>query len=349
MTGGTAGCMKVASDPVAERVTATHAHYPVVDCLFVPLITNELRARLHRGGVSVVQHTVGIFEGFRGLVDRVMDLRQAVARLDGEAVVVHSFAEIEAARAENRLAIILGVQSPAAIEDDPRLVDILHEIGIRLVQLTYNERNLVADGCAEARDAGLSAFGRRVVARLNACRMVIDLAHAGERSAREAIDLSAEPVVISHSNARALCDHPRNASDDTIRALAGRGGVIGVNAFPGFVLAVSEPKPTVDDLVDHVIHIASLVGAEHVGAGFDIDEPDTPHADYLTPDGELGVGRHPFPPGFLPPWPWKYAVESVADYPRVTECLLRRGFSDEEARGIVGGNFLRVFGRIWGG
>jgi membrane dipeptidase len=334
--------------PAAMEARAIHAENVVIDGLFVPTIDQRLLGRLRQGGVTTVHHTVAIFESFRGLADRIMNLEQKLSRLDGAARVVLTAAEVRAARAESSIGIILGIQSPAPIEDDERLIPLIRRLGVRVVQLTYNERNLVADGCGETSDAGLSAFGHRVVRVLNQQRMVIDLSHAGERSTYEAINASDKPVIVSHSNARALCDHPRNLTDDVIRAVAARGGVIGVNAFPGFVLNDPDPKPTVEHLVDHVGHIANLVGSEHVGTGFDIDEPDTPHADYLTPDGELGVGRHPFPPSFLPPWPWSYAVPSVADFPRFTEALMRRGFSRGEIAGILGGNFMRVFEQVWG-
>jgi membrane dipeptidase len=319
----------------------------VIDALFVPTLTTELVDRLKRGGVTTVHHTVAIFESFRGLVDRVLDLEDALRRLHGGAAIVRSVEEIEAAHAAGRIGVVLGVQSPSVIEDDERLVGPMHALGVRVFQMTYNHRNLLADGCAEESDAGLSALGRRVVARLNKAGVLIDLSHAGERSAHETIDLSAKPIAITHSNAQALCDHPRNLSDETIRAVAARGGVIGLNAFPGFVTKDHTKVPTPDDLVDHLAHMSALVGPQHFGFGLDIDEPDTPHANYLTPDGELGVGRHPFPPGFLPPWPWHYAVPSIADYPRLVEALVRRGFSDDEVKGFIGGNFMRLFRECW--
>lgn len=329
------------------RAEAIHDREVVLDGLFVPVPNAELVARLRRGRVTTIHTTVGIFEDFRALVTRVLDYGDAVRRLGGALQVVRSVAEIEAARTAGRIGVILGIQNASPFEDDIRLADPIRDLGVRIVQLTYNHRNLVGDGCAEPSDAGLSAFGRRLVATLNAKHLLIDLSHGGERTMREAIDLSADPVVISHSNAKALCDHPRNASDDTIRAVAARGGLVGLNAFPGFVVSHGG-APTYDDLADHAVHIAGLVGAAHLGIGLDVDEPDTPKEHYHTPDGELGLGRHPFPPGFLPPWPWVYAVPSIANYIDFTECLLRRGFSDAEVAGIVGGNFLRVFRRVWG-
>jgi membrane dipeptidase len=320
----------------------------VLDGLFVPLPDKRQVERLRAGGVTTVHNTVAIFEDFRGLVARVLDLEQVIAGQGGAVRVVGSVEEIRSARAAGQIGVILGVQNATPIEDDERLVGVMRRLGIRVVELTYNHRNLVGDGCAEAGDAGLSAFGRRVVAALNRERLLIDLSHVGQRTAREAIDASSAPVVVSHSNASALCDHPRNLTDETIRAVAARGGVIGVNAFPGFLLADRDPKPTVHTLIDHMLHIAGIAGARHVGIGLDLDEADTPPEHYLTLDGQPGLGRHPFPAGFLPPWPWTYAIRSMADFSDIPEAMLQRGFAEEDVVGILGENFLRVFEDVWG-
>jgi membrane dipeptidase len=320
----------------------------VLDCLFVPMPDKRQIDRLRAGGVTTVHTTVAIFEDFRGLTGRILDLQQVIDSHGGAVRVVGSVEEIRIARAAGQIGIMLGTQNTTPIEDDPRLVGLMRRLGIRVVQLTYNDRNLVGDGCAEPTDSGLSVFGRRVVAELNKERLLIDLSHVGNRTAREAIDASSAPVIISHSNARALCDHPRNVSDETIRAVAKRRGVIGVNGFPGFLLAEPRPKPTVNTLVDHIQHIASIAGPQHVGIGLDLDETDTPPEHYLTWDGQPGLGRHPFPPGFLPPWPWTYAIQSMADFMDIPEAMLERGFSENEVVGILGENFLRVFQDVWG-
>jgi membrane dipeptidase len=320
----------------------------ILDCLFVPLPDENQVERLRAGGVTTVHTTVAIFEDFRGLVGRILDLQQVVERHGGAVRIVGSVEEILSARSAGKIGVILGTQNTTPIEDDERLVGAMRRLGIRVVQLTYNNRNLVGDGCAETGDAGLSAFGRRVVAALNEERMLIDLSHVGQRTAREAIDTSSAPVVITHSNARALCNHPRNLPDETIRAVAARGGVIGVNGFPGFLLSEPHPKPTVHTLIDHMLHIAGIAGPHHVGIGLDLDEADTPPEHYLTWDGQPGLGRHPFPQGFLPPWPWIYAIRSMADFMDIPEAMLQRGFSEDDVVGILGENFLRVFRTVWG-
>ena len=321
----------------------------VLDGLFVPMLDNKQLQRLRAGGLTTVHTTVGIFEDFRGLVGRVLNVRQAIARLGSEARIAGSVAEIREARKAGRLSVVLGVQNASPIEDDERLIGPLRELGIRIVQLTYNDRNLVGDGCAEETDAGLSSFGRRVVETLNDQRVLIDLSHVGENTAAEAIALSRHPVVVSHSNAKALRDHPRNIPDDVIRAVTARGGVIGVNAFPGFLLGGPTPAPSVSDLIDHMVHIASTAGgARHVGIGLDLDEADTPPEHYLTSDGQPGLGRHPFPPNFLPRWPWTYAIRSMSDFMDIPEQMIKRGFEEDEIIGIVGENFLRVFEEVWG-
>jgi membrane dipeptidase len=331
-----------------DRARRIQAEGIVLDALFVPVLTPALIAKLRAGGLTTVHTTVALHENFRGLAERLAPWYRVLDTHRDEVVRVSSVREIRRARAAGRIGVVFGVQNATVVEDDLRLLPAIRDLGIRIVQLTYNERNLVGDGCAEGTDAGLSDFGIALVREMNRLRLLIDLSHAGERTGREAIELSEAPVVATHSNARARCDHPRNLSDDVLKALGARGGVVGINAFPGFVSARPGVEQTVEDYLDHVVYIGDLIGRDKVGIGLDLDEADTPHEQYLTPDGEPGVGRHPFKPGFLPPWPWVYPVRSIANFPQIPEGLLARGFTDAEVAGVIGENFLRVFEQVWG-
>jgi membrane dipeptidase len=336
------------TDSVRERARRIHAGSVVLDALFVPVLTPALIAKLRAGGVTTVHTTVALHENFRGLAERLAPWYRVLDAHPGEVVRVTTVREIRRARDAGQIGVVFGVQNATVVEDDLRLLPAIRDLGIRIVQLTYNERNLVGDGCAERTDAGLSDFGVALVREMNRLRLLIDLSHVGERTSLEAIEASAAPVVATHSNARAVCDHPRNLSDRVLKALAARGGMVGINAFPGFVGSRPGAEQTVGDYLDHVAYVGDLIGRDRVGIGLDLDEADTPAELYLTPDGEPGVGRHPFKPGFLPPWPWIYPVRSIADYPQITEGLLARGFSDAEVAGVIGGNFLSVFEQVWG-
>jgi membrane dipeptidase len=335
---------ELSAEARAKRIQARSV---VLDGLFVPTITPALLAKLRAGGVTTVHTTLALHENFRGLAERLAPWYRALDVHRDEVVRVTTAAEIRQARAARKIGVVFGVQNATVVEDDLRLLPAIRDLGIRIIQLTYNERNLVGDGCAERSDAGLSDFGVELVREMNRLRLLVDLSHVGERTSLDAIDVSEAPVVATHSNARALCDHPRNLSDRVLKALAAKDGMVGINAFPGFVSTKPGVEQTIEDYLDHVVYVGDLIGRDKVGIGLDLDEEDTPKAQYLTPEGELGVGRHRFKPGFLPPWPWIYPVRSIAQFPRIVEGLLTRGFSDAEVEGVIGGNFLRVFERVW--
>ncbi len=187
-----------------------------------------------------------------------------------------------------------------------------------MVGLVHSLRNLLADGVADNRTkGGLSQFGVEVVEELNRLGMIVDVSHLSDAGFWDVMEISKDPVVASHSNARAVCAHPRNMTDDMIRALAERGGVMGMNFAPDFV---HKKKPSVETLVDHIDHIVDLVGPEHVGLGSDFDGiPDTPKG-----------------------------LEDASKMPAITEELVKREYSEDYIRLILGGNHLRLLKEVIG-
>ena len=289
------------------------------------------------GGVDAVLATAASIEGFRETADVLGAwLRLEAAGLDGVALA-RSVADVRRARADGQIAVVLHLQGGNPIEDNVDLADVLHALGVRVVQITYNHRNLIGDGCLEEANGGLSAFGRKVIARLVDLRVAVDVTHVGERTSLEAIELAGVPVIATHSNAKAVCDSPRNLSDELIEAVVASGGVIGLCGFPAFVS--SRAEPTLDDLLDHADYISQLVGAEHVGLGLDFADEDAD--DYI---------RYGYDPRYYPPPPWTYParIGGFAEWPNITSGLVSRGYSDGQVRGILGENFLRVFETIWG-
>jgi membrane dipeptidase len=227
--------------------------------------------------------------------------------------------------------------SAGAIEDFRTTINVFQAAGLRVMQLTYNSRNRLGDGCFEPSDAGLSKFGRKVIKRMEDLTMAVDLSHAGARTALQATEAATRPLVVTHANARALLDTPRNISDDLIRAVAASGGAIGVCAAPFFL---SRGKPaTLDMLIDHIAYIADLVGIGHVGIGFDFAEEDAD--DYVY----FGYDERYIP---MPPWSFPIGIASHAEAGNVASALKARGFAKEEITGVLGENFLAVFKRIWG-
>jgi membrane dipeptidase len=252
--------------------------------------------------------------------------------------------DIVRAKRESKLGIIFGCQGLAAkIEDDPNLLRILHRLGLRIAQLTYNERSSLGSGCLETVDGGLTQLGRVCVREMNHLGLLIDLAHAGERTARDTIDLSSKPAIVSHANVRALCDNPRNLGDDVIRALASRGGVVGLTAYAPFCEKTPGVRPTLTDLVDHIAYVADLVGSAHVAIGSDFFE------------GESLVRFERFFRVRYPEVIRHYTLSNVyvegfggvACFPELTGELVRRGFSRDDVFRILGQNLLRVFRQAW--
>ena len=186
-------------------------------------------------------------------------------------------------------------------------------------------------------DAGLSSFGKTLVGAMNKHRVAVDVAHAGVRTSLDAIARSAAPVIASHANARAVCDHPRNLPDEVIKAIAASGGVIGLCAFSSFVTA--EPAPSLARLLDHAAYIADLVGAAHVGLGLDFADETEEEYDFY------GYDERYYP---RPPWTWPSGIQGLHECGSIAPALQARGFSPGEVAGIRGANFLRVLTTIWG-
>jgi membrane dipeptidase len=303
-----------------------------------PWSVRRERAALRDGGVDAVFATVASLE----------DTGQAVTRI-GQWLRVHenpampvrvttSVAEIHAAKAAGDTAVVLHFQGCEPLRPGAELAGVFARLGVRVIQPTYNYRGPAGDGCCEPGNAGLSQFGQSLISAMNQHQIAVDIAHAGVRTSLEAISASAAPVIASHANARAVCDHPRNLPDEVIKAVAGSGGVIGVCAFPSFVSA--RPKPTLDQLVDHAVHIADLAGADHVGLGLDFAAEGEEEYDFY------GYDERYYP---RPPWTWPRGIEWLHQCAAIAPALRARGFSRQEATGIMGTNFLRALTTIWGG
>lgn len=266
----------------------------------------------------------------RGVLDAT--LRQI--RSHGEFRLVRCAADIAHAAARKDVSFMLALEGIRGIEDVAAL-RLLHAAGLRAVILTHNERNLAADGCGEPLPGGLSKFGREVLRVLGELRMVLDLVHLSDPSFWDAMDHWSLPPVVSHSNARALCAHRRNLTDEQIREIGRRGGVIGLN-FLGMFIDEDRGKATPDRLADHAAHIASVAGAASLGLG-----PD--YADYYIDAMNRWLQRDQLPADMMK---FITGAESVSSLPVFVEALAARGFNDEELTGILGGNALRVYAAI---
>ena len=221
--------------------------------------------------------------------------------------------------------------------------------GVMTVQLTYNNANLSGDGSIEPRNGGLTKLGKATIERIEAEKLLLDLSHGGARTMAEAAAYAKRPLVISHTGARALTDHPRNTADETIKAVADKGGVVGVYFMP--FLRTDGPA-TMDDVLAHIEHVARVAGEEHVGIGTDngvlpLSEKRRQEEDENSRErAKLGIAA---PGERVGVYPWVEQLNTLDRYRRVADALQKRGWSGARLEKLMGGNFLRVYRDAWGG
>jgi len=270
-------------------------------------------------------------------VQTIADARAAIEKRAHEFTFVRTVDDIERAHREGKLALGLHFQGTNPFQGNLATVPIYYDLGVRHALLAYNQKNLVGDGCHERTDVGLSRFGLALVAEMNRVGMIVDCTHSGYKTTMEAMEASTSPCIFSHSLARALNDHERNIRDDQIRALGRTGGVIGVNGVGFFMSA--DFQATTDSICRHIDHIANLIGVKHVALGLDFV-----YFDDLMMKVYRANKDTMYPNGYPPP-PWQYwPPERVGE---LVEALVRRGYSDDDVRGILGQNFLNVARQVW--
>jgi membrane dipeptidase len=266
-------------------------------------------------------------------------------------ILVRSAADILKAKREKKFAWLYGTQDTSMVGGDLDRLAQLKKDGVMTVQLTYNNGNLAGDGALEPRDGGLTKLGKATIERIEAEKLLLDLAHGGARTMAEATAFAKRPLVISHTGARALTNHPRNTSDETIRAVADKGGVVGVYFMP-FLTLDSHPKGS--DLIAHIEHVASVAGEDHVGIGTDNGVlPQATDAEATRKLNEWAAQR--IKAGIAAPgeglnvWPMVRDYNSVDRYRRLAADLQKRGWSEARLEKLFGANFLRVYRDAWGG
>ncbi len=330
----------MAADPSREALDL-HRDALVWD-MTIPIITPGdsgeqagVFRRFADAGFDYVSITLGI-DGFdyRASSGQIAKFRSLVAERSEFAVLAPSADAIRNAKKSGKLGVGFHFQGTGPFEDRPGFVDLFYELGIRHALMAYNHTNLVGSGCHAKEDVGLTPYGREVIAKMNEVGMLVDCAHTGYRTMMETVEASASPVIISHTNAAALCKHDRTVEDDQIEAIARSGGVLGMTGLSVFL---GEGVATVERLVDHIDHVAKLVGPRHVGLGLDYVfdmktfEAFVAGSDAYDPNaGYSGMTQ----------------IEPE-DAPRITAELLRRGYGEDEVRGILGENWLRVCEEVW--
>jgi len=302
----------------------------------------EVYRHLHAGGLTAINASVAVWEGCKQAL-------QNIARFYGDfehyaqwIQPVTRIADIHAAKKNNRVGIIFGFQNSTPIEDDLNLLEVYYRLGVRVIQITYNDLNYVGAGCYEREDVGLSQFGVDLVKEMNRLGMVVDLSHVGYRTTMEAIEVSEQPVWFSHANPMALREHCRNKSDEQVKALVAKGGVVGANIFPPFLKRGYDS--TLEDLIDVLDYWVGIAGLDHVSIGLDFTENQSAEwFQWLMGGKRKGSTVYPLQlPLKLP-----QGITRADEMPNVTQGLINRGYSDEDTQKIMGLNVLRLFKEVW--
>ena len=253
---------------------------------------------------------------------RVFDaLHAAIDRNSNNLILARTAADVERAKAEGKIAAIISIEGAEALEGDLALLRVYHRLGLCNLGITWSLRNRAGDGVYEASTGGgLSRFGVGLVEELNRLGIMVDVAHLAPAGVQKVLEISQAPIIASHANAHALCSVPRNLTDEQLEGIANTGGVIGATFVPAF-LHNDRGQASLDRLLDHIDHMVSVAGVNHVGLGSDFD-------------------------GFRPPPPT--GLEDGACFPSITAGLLNRGHSEEDVQKILGRNFMRVFRQVCG-
>ena len=272
-------------------------------------------------------------------IENIAALRRRLTEEAPYCRLVGSVAEIDQARRDGKIAVTFDIEGMNALDGRVELVQLYYDLGVRHMLFAYNRNNPAGSGCHDE-DTGLTGFGRKVIEEMNRVGMVVDCSHTGFRTTMAAIEHSAEPVIFSHSNAKALVDHGRNITDEQIKACAARGGVIGVN---GINLFLGEETASPAEVARHAAHIAELTGPEHVGISLDF-APDVESEDHsLAEMVERNPHFWPKDAGYDRP----VQILDVRRLPDVAEELVKTGFGHDEIVGILGGNFRRIAEQVW--
>ena len=332
---------------------ATPGPFNVPDWLGRPL-TPAMVENARLSGITAVNSTISALgrnpeEALEATVRNIAAWQYEFDRHPDVLMPARSLEHIRQAKAQRKVGIIFGFQDTTPYTDKIDRVELFHRLGVRIVQLTYNGPNLVGDGCLVPHDGGLKPFGRDVVARLNELKSLIDLSHVGWETTRQTIAASSRPVACTHSGAAVVTNVPRNKPDDILRALAQKGGVIGVFMMP-FLRASGQPSAA--DFLQHLTHCINICGEDHVGIGSDLSitpleltaEFRSVHADFVKQRRAAGISA----PGedenvfnYVPDFNTPRRMEMVAD------AMARAGHSSSRIEKVLGGNWMRLLGEVW--
>lgn len=308
----------------------------------------EWTDRQEVSGVTALQMTVPMT--WSGARDALGYIHSHIALTEREPrfTIIRSTADIRAAKAAAKVGFILGAQNAQYFEYDPALVADFHAAGIRVTQLTYNERNLLGDGCLEPANVGLSKYGKTIVSAMNQAGMQVDLSHVGERTSLDAMAHSTKPCIFTHSNPKARANNPRNITDQQMTTCAEAGGVVGLTSYAPMVWMGGAP-PSLDDFIGHIEYAVELIGIDHVSLGTDSEVTPGAYPAFVTKRLSTDYPETAAPLKAAHPGVRKTTgFESMESFPRLTTALAGRGWQDDDLKKLLGENLMRVYRGNWG-
>ncbi len=361
LTPSIAGRLQAVHDEAGASRSTTWPRYDratVIDFLASPgpfntpvqvdALTPEMIANVKASGITALNLTIG-GRTPQGVFTTMAKWERDLLRHPDVLMKIRTVADLATAKAQKKLGLIYGFQDGVAIDTDLSRVAMYHAFGLRIVQLTYNVRNMFGDGCLQPENGGLTPLGRQLVETLNAQGVIVDLGHCGQRTTAEAIEHSTKPVAISHSACRAVADRPRSKLDVDLKKMSDKGGVVGIYLMPFLTM---QGQPSAEDVIRHIEHAVNVCGEDHVGIGSDLSI--TPHVvdeQYLEihrtfvegrlRDGIAAPGEDPAVPMFVSDLNTPRRME------RIAEKLAARGHTQARIEKIIGGNFVRLMRETW--
>ncbi|NQV43288.1 MAG: membrane dipeptidase [Rhodospirillales bacterium] len=321
----------------------THNPLYIIDGLQYCRWDREIFEQMREGRVTAVHVTIAYWENFRETVANIQHWNRLFE--DHGDLIVHarSADDVRSASAQDKTAIIFGFQNCSPMEDDLGLIEVLYDLGARIMQLSYNNQSLLATGCYEADDPGITRFGKQAIKEMNRLGLVIDMSHSAERSTLDAIELSERPIAITHANPSFWEPALRNKSDRVLKAMGESGGMIGFSLYP-YHLKGKSACP-LDDFCAMAARAAELIGVDRIGIGSDLCQG---HDDSVvtwmrngrwTRDTDFGEGNKGNP-GWPDPVPW---FRDNRDFSNITQGLMDVGFDADDVDKIMGLNWLYFF------
>lgn len=307
------------------------------------VVENRYLSEFNEGGVNLVVSSIYIDDTFlpemalRKAMNQVSALYSEIDESPDKIMLCKSFKEVEKAIEEKKIAIMLSFEGVEPLYNDLSLLRVFYELGVRLVGLTWSRRNFAADGCSfekgsELASGGLTDFGARLVEEAENLGMIIDVSHLNDEGFWDVMKIAKHPIIASHSNTRSLADIPRNLTDDQIKAIASKDGVIGMNVA-SLLVADNDKDANIEYLLNHVDHIVNIVGVQHVGLGFDfcdrLFENSSPQSVKKMPRKAFDV------------------MKGHQELDIFIDGLIQRGYGEDEIKMIVGENFLRVYKQVF--